>query len=98
MKHYKSTAKLLQLNLNPDYYNINVSNQLSPVFELKGVTSGQGLSLDAATKMLRFSVNSNQFFRNPTLLLRLNPNGVIETLNSIGLSIKLADTSLSLSS
>jgi hypothetical protein len=38
------TTKLLQLNSNPDYYNVNVSNQLSPVFELKGVTSGQGLS------------------------------------------------------
>jgi hypothetical protein len=63
--------KLLQLNLNPYYYNINVSNQLSPVFELKGVTSGQGLSIDATTKLLRFSVNSNQFFINPTLLIRL---------------------------
>ncbi len=84
--------KLLQLNLNPDYYNINVSNQLSPVFELKGVTSGQCLSIDATTKILKFSVNSNQFFINPTLLMRLNANVGIETINSIGLSMKLADS------
>ena len=32
-----ATTKLLQYNLNPDYFNINVSNQLSPVFEIKGV-------------------------------------------------------------
>jgi hypothetical protein len=46
-----------------------------PVFELKGVSSGQGLSIDATTKMLRFPVNSNEFFINPTSLIRLNGNG-----------------------
>ncbi len=91
-------TKLLKLNLNPDYYNINVSNQLSPVLELKGVSSGQGLSEDATTKMSRFSVNSNQNFINPTLLIRSNANGGIETINTTELSIKLADTSLSSSS
>ncbi len=30
-------TSLLQNNLNPDYFKINVSNQLSPVFELKGL-------------------------------------------------------------
>ena len=30
-------TKLLQYNLNPDYYNINGSNHLSPVLEFKGV-------------------------------------------------------------
>ena len=51
------TTKLLQLNLNPEYFNINVSNQLSPVLELKGITTGQGLSFNATTKMLSFSGN-----------------------------------------
>jgi hypothetical protein len=32
-----ATTKLLQYNLNPDYFIMNVSIQLSPVFELKGL-------------------------------------------------------------
>ena len=47
-----STTKLLQYNLNPDYYNINVSNQLSPVLEFKGVKLNNGLSIDSTTKLL----------------------------------------------
>ena len=100
-KRWKNLAwphKLLQLNLNSEYFNINASNQLSPVFELKGITTGQGLSFNATTKSLSFSVNNNQFFLNPNLLIRLNGNGGIETLQSIGLSIKLSDNSLSCSS
>ncbi len=41
--------------------NINVSNLLSPVFELKGVTAGQGLSVDATTKLSKFTVNGSDF-------------------------------------
>ena len=32
-----SVTKLLDYNLNADYFNVNVSNQLSPVFEFKGI-------------------------------------------------------------
>ncbi len=36
-----STTNLLQYNLNPDCCNINVSNQVSPVFELKDFKVGK---------------------------------------------------------
>ncbi len=52
-----STTELLQYNLNPDCFDINASDQLSPVFELKGVPSSNGngfkLSVDATTKLLK---------------------------------------------
>jgi hypothetical protein len=32
-----STTELLEHNMNPDYFNVNASNQLSPVLELKGI-------------------------------------------------------------
>ena len=88
----------MQYNLNPDYFNINVSNQLSPVFELKGVTAGQGLSVDATIKLLKMSTSINQFFVNPNLAIRLNANGgIVDNIagNGNGLQIKLADTSVS---
>jgi len=53
-----TTTKLLEHKFNSDYFNINASNQLSPVFEFKGITTGQGLSFNATTKMLSFSVNT----------------------------------------
>jgi hypothetical protein len=96
-----STTELLQYNINPDYFNINASNQLSPVFELKGVTSASGLSIDTTTKLLKFTPNSNQFWTNQHLLIRFNANGgIVDNITGIGngLQIKLADTSLSLSS
>ncbi len=57
-----STTKLLEYKINPDYFNINASNQLSPVFELKGIQSSTGLSVDTTTKLLRFIINNFQFF------------------------------------
>jgi len=57
-----STTKLLEYKLNSDYFNINASNQLSPVFELKGIQSSTGLSVDTTTKLLRFIINNFQFF------------------------------------
>jgi len=56
-----TTTKLLQYNLNPDYFNINASNQLSPVFELKGIKSSNFLKVDATTKLLELTYNSNHF-------------------------------------
>ncbi len=32
-----STTKLLEYKLNSDYFNINESNQLSPVLDFKGI-------------------------------------------------------------
>jgi hypothetical protein len=91
----------IKLDLNPDYLKINASNQLSPVFELRGVTSASGLSIDATTKFLKLTTNSNQFWTNQHLLIRFNANGgIVDNTSWIGngLQIKLADTSLSLSS
>ncbi len=34
-----SVTQLLDYNLNADYFNVNVSNQLSPVLEFKGSIS-----------------------------------------------------------
>ena len=56
-----STTKLLQYNLNPDYFNINVSSQLSPLFELKGIQASNGLSVDATTKLLKMTLNNFYF-------------------------------------
>ncbi len=56
-----STTKLLEYKLNPDYFNINASNQLSPVFELKGVKTNNGLSIDSTTKLLEYKINPDYF-------------------------------------
>ena len=37
------TTKLLDYNLNAAYFNVNVSNQLTPVLEFKGVKLNNGL-------------------------------------------------------
>ena len=69
------------------------------MFELKGVTNEQGLSVDTTTKKLKFSTNLNQFYVNPNLSMRFNANGgIVDNIVGNGLQIKLADTSLSLSS
>jgi hypothetical protein len=58
---------------------------LSPVFELKGVTAGQGLSVGATTKLLKFTVTSNQVLINPNLVISLNGNGgIVENIAGIG--------------
>ncbi len=44
-----ATIFLLQINLNPDYFDINISNQLSPVFELMVLKSNSGLSVDTTS-------------------------------------------------
>jgi hypothetical protein len=56
-----ATTKLLQYNIDPDYFNINASNQLSPVLELKGVKSNEGLSIDATTKLLQYNIDPDYF-------------------------------------
>ncbi len=47
-----SVTKLLDYNLNAEYFNANVINQLSPVFELKGVKANNFLKVDATIKLL----------------------------------------------
>ena len=64
-------------------------------------TNGQGLSVNTTTKLLSFTPSSNQFWTNQNLLMRFNVNGGLTDNISgigIGLQIKLADTSLTLSS
>ena len=58
-----STTKLLEYKLNSDYFNINASNQLSPVFEIKGIQSNTDLSVDTSesTKLLKLILNNFQF-------------------------------------
>ncbi len=95
-------ATKLQYNMKPDYFNINVSNQLSPAWVLasKRLTSGQGFPVDATTKILNFAhftVNTNQFFITPILFIGLNATGgIIDSIIDVGsgLQIKLADTIL----
>jgi hypothetical protein len=41
----------MQYNLNADCFDINASNQLLPVLELKGIKIGSGLSFDSVTKL-----------------------------------------------
>jgi hypothetical protein len=58
-----------------------------------------GLSVDATTKFLKFTANTNYFYINPTLLMRLNANGgIFDNIAGIGngLQNKIADSSLSL--
>jgi hypothetical protein len=70
------------------YFNINVSYQLSPVFELKGVTRAQGLSVDATTKW--WNITTAQFDINPTLNIRLNTNGgIIDNLVGVGNGLQI---------
>ncbi len=64
-----AATKLLQYNLNPDYFNINVSNQLSPVFELKGIQASNGLSVDKITnlyKIIKIYTESKSVLDKPT--------------------------------
>ena len=58
-----ATTKLLQYNLNPNYFDINGNNQLSPVLELKGVKLGSGLSIDTTSKLLQYNLNPNYFIQ-----------------------------------
>jgi hypothetical protein len=91
----------LKLDYDTEYFSVDAANKLSPLFQAKGITSGSGLSIDATTKLLKFTPNSSQFWTNQNLLIRFNANGGIvdnTTGIGIGLQIKLADTSLSLSS
>jgi hypothetical protein len=92
-------TKLLNYNLNPDYFNINASNQLSPVFELKGLNSiNNPIKINTTTKLLEFGYNTSVFWIDSSSRLRIRyitDGGFVE--NSGGMGIKLADTSLSLS-
>jgi hypothetical protein len=94
-----SVTKLLNYNLNPDYFNINASNQLSPVFELKGLNSiNNPIKINTTTKLLEFGYNTSVFWIDSSSRLRIRyitDGGFVE--NSGGMGIKLADTSLSLS-
>ena len=47
--------------MNPDYFNINASNQLSPVFELKGIKTNDFLKVDSTTKLLELTYNPYHF-------------------------------------
>ena len=93
-----TTTKLLEYKLNSDYFNINASNQLSPVFELKGIKTNNFLKVDSTTKLLEIMFNSHHLINDSLgkLMTRLNGNGGLIN-NSAGTSINLADNSLSLS-
>ena len=54
-----ATTKLLQYNLNSDYYTINASNQLFPVLEFKGIKPNNGLFIDSITKQLEFKYDTS---------------------------------------
>ena len=56
-----STTELLQYNIDPDYFNINASNQLSPVLEFKGIKTNNFLKIDATTKLLELTFNPFHF-------------------------------------
>jgi len=56
-----STTKLLEYKINSDYFNINASNQLSPVFELKGIKTNNFLKVDETTKLLELTYNPSHF-------------------------------------
>jgi hypothetical protein len=89
----------LKLDLNPDYFNVNASNQLSPVFELKGLnTTNNPIKLNTTTKLLEFGYSTNHFSIDGSNNLKFKYTtygGIME--HSSGILIKLADTSLSLS-
>ena len=46
----------MDYNLNAAYFNVNVSNQLTPVLEFKGIKLNNGLSIDSTTKLLEFNM------------------------------------------
>ncbi len=85
----------MKLNLNPDYFNINASNQLSPVLELKGIKTNNFLKIDATTKLLELTYNPYHFQSDGSgrLMNRFRSDGgLMET--SGGSRVKLEDTSL----
>jgi hypothetical protein len=90
----------LKLDYNTEYFNINATNQLSPVFEFKGLkTTSNPLKIDTTTRLLEFLYNPPHFVLDGTsrLSLRFKADGGL-VQNAVGTEIKLADTSLSLSS
>ena len=91
-----SVTKLLDYNLNADYFNVNVSNQLSPVLEFKGIKSNNGLSIDSTTKLLEFKYDSSNLTLDASNRFKLNLGySLFSSVN--GVDIKLSDTSLSVS-
>jgi hypothetical protein len=65
-----STTELFKF---PDYFNINASNQLSPVFELKGLnTINNPIKLNTTTKLLEFGYSTSVFWIDSSSRLKLD--------------------------
>jgi len=80
-----------------DTLQVNASKELCTTFDCKGLKTGSVLFLDSTTKLLDFKYDTNSF------KIKLNDELELKTGNSLstsisGVDVKLADTSLSLSS
>jgi hypothetical protein len=82
----KEASNILQNSINS---NLNIIN----------ITPGMGLDYNTTTNKLLFNANLNDFYVNPQLRIKYYENGGIANslIGNIGIQIKLADNSLSLS-
>ncbi len=74
----------MDYSLNAEYYDINISNQLSPVLEFKGIQLNNGLSTNSTAELLEFKYDSsnltlyasNRFKANLDYSLFSSVNGI----------------------